>query len=149
MEIKENADLDTSQIDDQRGSGGGGFGGGGGGIGGLPIPIPIGGGRGGLIITVIVVLGMLLLGGTFGRNLLGGSSGSGSRTGDNTQLAQDCSKSNPDRFKRTDCRNVLYVNSIQGFWQTYLPQAAGVQYQPAKTVFFSHSRYGCVAASWS
>jgi hypothetical protein len=34
MEINENADLDTSQIDDQRGSGGGG---GGGGLGGLPI----------------------------------------------------------------------------------------------------------------
>jgi predicted metalloprotease len=143
MEINDNADVDTSQIDDQRGSSGGGGGFGGGGFGGIPIPLPGGGGKFGLIITVVVVLGMLLLGGGFGSRLLGGGD-SGARTGDNTQLAKDCDKSNPDRFKRTDCRNVLYVNSIQIFWQSYLPQAAGAQYQQAKTVFFSNAvNTGC------
>jgi uncharacterized protein len=140
MELNENADLDTSQVEDVRGSGGGGGLGG----GGLPIPIPGGGGgRIGLIVTLVVVVGMLLLGGTFGRSLLGGGGG-GAQQGDNTQLAKDCGKDNPDRLNRTDCRNVLYVNSIQNFWQTELPQVSGVQYQPAKTVFFSQSvNTGC------
>jgi predicted metalloprotease len=137
MEINDNADLDTSQIDDQRGSGGGfGGGGGGGGLGGLPIPIG-GGGKMGLIITVVIVLGLLLLGGTFGRNLLGG--GNSPQSGDNTSLSKECDKSNPDRFKRPDCRNVLYVNSIQSYWQVAMPQVFGKQYQPAKTVFFSNA----------
>jgi predicted metalloprotease len=137
MELNENADLDTSQIDDQRGSGGGG---GGGGLGGLPIPIPVGGGRLGLIVTVVVVLGTLLLGGTVGRNVLGG----GDQQGDNTQLAEACSSANPDRLQRTDCRNVLYVNSIQKFWQSELPQVSQVAYQPARTVFFSQAvNTGC------
>jgi hypothetical protein len=126
MGLNENADVDTSQVEDVRGSGGGGGG----------IPIPSGGGRLGLIVTVIVILGTLLLGGTFGRSLLGGG-GNGGQQGDNTQLAKDCGTANPDRFKRTDCRNVLYVNSIQSFWQVELPQVSGNQYQPAKTVFFS------------
>ena len=135
MEINENADLDTSQIDDQRGSGGGG----GGGLGGLPIPIPIGGGGGkvGMIISVIVVLGLLVLGGTFGRGLLGGGD-SGSQ-GDNGELSKVCDKSNPDRFKRDDCRNLLYVNSIQSYWQAALPQVFGKPYQPAKTVYFANA----------
>jgi predicted metalloprotease len=137
MELNENADLDTSQVDDVRGSGGGG----GGGFGGLPIPM--GGGGIGMIITVVVVIGMLVAGGTFGRGLLGGSSGSGQH-GDNTQLAKDCDRNNPDRLKRTDCRNVLYVNSIQNFWQTEFPQVYGKPYQPAKTVYFSQSvNTGC------
>jgi predicted metalloprotease len=140
MELNENADLDTSQIDDQRGVSGGG--GGGGGLGGLPIPIPVGGGRLGLIVTVVVVLGTLLLGGTVGRNVLGG--GGGGQQGDNTQLAQACGSANPDRLQRTDCRNVLYVNSIQEFWQTELPQVSQVAYQPARTVFFSQAvNTGC------
>jgi predicted metalloprotease len=131
MELNENADLDTSQVDDARGASGGG----GGRLGGLPIPIPGGGGRFGLIITLVVVVGMLVLGGTFGSNLLG-SSGDGQQ-GDNTQLATACSTANPDRFKRTDCRNVLYVNSIQSFWQSELPQVTGTAYRPATTKFFS------------
>jgi uncharacterized protein len=143
MELNENADLDTSQVEDVRGSGGGGggFGGGGGsGLGG--IPLPIGGGKLGLIVTVVIVLGMLVLGGTFGRGLISGG-GSGQQ-GDNTQLAKDCGPDNPDRLKRTDCRNVLYINSIQAFWQTELPQVYGKQYQQSKTVFFAQAvNTGC------
>ena len=36
-----------------------------------------------------------------------------------------------------DCRNTLYVNSIQDYWQTALPEVFGEQYQPANTVFFA------------
>jgi predicted metalloprotease len=128
MELNENADLDSSQVEDARGSGGGG-----GGLAGLPIPM--GGGGIGMILTVVVVVGMLIAGGTFGSRLLSG--GSNAKQGDNTQLDQKCAASNPDRFKNTDCRNLLYVNSIQTYWQAALPQTFGKQYSKAPTRFFS------------
>jgi predicted metalloprotease len=130
MELNENADLDTSQVEDARGSGGGG----GGGFGGLPIPMG-GGGMGMIVTIVVVVIGLLVGGGTLGRSLLGGGSGSGQ--GNNTQLEQKCATSNPDRFKDTDCRNLLYVNSIQAYWQTALPQTFGKPYRQAPTRYFS------------
>lgn len=132
MELNENAEIDTSQVDDRRGSGGGG----------LDIPIPIGGGRGGLVGIIIAVL-VALVGGGFGLNAMGG--GGGSDQGDNTALAQKCSAQ--DALKQLDCRNTLYVNSIQAYWRTALPEVFGQQYRPAKTVFFSQAvRTGCGAA---
>jgi predicted metalloprotease len=128
MDINENADLDASQVQDARGATGAG----GGGLGGLPIPI--GGGRLGLIITVVVVLGMLVLGGTFGRGLLGGGGDSGGGGGD---LGAKCATTNPNRFQETDCRNLLYVNSVQAYWTKALPETFGKPYQKASTVFFS------------
>jgi predicted metalloprotease len=145
MEFNDDADLDTSQVDDVRGSGGGGGGGGFGGLGGLPIPIPMGGGRGGIIVTVVILAIVLCGGGVLGRNMLGG--GGGSAKPDNTNINKQCDKSNPDRFKNADCRNVLYINSVQAYWKTELPQAFGKQYQTAKTVFFSQSvSTGCGSA---
>jgi predicted metalloprotease len=129
MELNEDANIDTSQIDDERGSGGGG------GFGGLPIG---GGGLTGIIITVLLAL----VGGYFGINQLGGSDTGSSQSGDNTTLSQECSQSTA--LKQLDCRNVLYVNSIQAFWTDELPQSFGEQYKPAKTVFFSNAvRTGC------
>jgi predicted metalloprotease len=138
MSLNENAEIDTSQVEDQRGSGGGG-----GGIGGIPIPIG-GGGRGGGMIGLIITVILVLAGGGFaGSQLLGGGGGQT----DNSKLNQACSTANPDRLKRLDCRNTLYVNSIQNFWQTELPQVFGQQYQPADTVFFSQRTVtGCGAA---
>jgi uncharacterized protein len=130
MELNENANVDTSQIDDVRGSGGGG----GGGFGGLPIG---GGGLTGIIVTVLIAL----VGGYFGINNLTGG-GSEPQTGDNTTLQQECSQ--PDKLKQLDCRNALYVNSIQAFWRDELPTSFNKTYQPAKTVFFSQAvRTGC------
>ncbi|GII21718.1 KPN_02809 family neutral zinc metallopeptidase [Planosporangium mesophilum] len=130
MELNENADLDTSQVEDARGAGGGGG-------RGFGLPIPMGGGGGGMIITiVVVVIGLLVGGGTFGRSLLGGG-GDDSGQGNNTTLEQKCDKSNPDRFKDADCRNLLYVNSIQAYWQTTLPETFGKPYQKAPTHYFS------------
>jgi hypothetical protein len=131
MELNENADIDTSQIEDQRGSGGGG-----GGFGGLPI------GGGGLLGIVVTVL-LALVGGYFGINNLSGSGSSGQS--DNTNLKQECSQS--DALKQLDCRNTLYVNSIQAFWTKAEPQYFGKDYQKAKTVFFSDQvSTGCGAA---
>jgi predicted metalloprotease len=135
MELNENADLDTSQVEDLRGSGGGGggFGGGGGGMSGLPIPV--GGGRIGLVITIVILLGTLLVGGVFGSNLLGGKSSD--QQPNTTSLSEKCGTANPNRLQDVDCRNLLYVNSIQAYWTKALPQAFGKPYVPATTRFFS------------
>jgi predicted metalloprotease len=139
MELNENAELGSGQVEDMRGStgGGGGFGGGGGGFGGgggrFPIPI---GGKLGLIITVLIVLGGLVCGGT---KLLGGGGGGGNQQADNTNLEQKCAKSNPNRFQEEDCRNWLYVTSIQAFWTDGMPQYFGKQYTQATTRYFSGS----------
>jgi len=124
MELNENAQIDTSQIDDERGSGGGG------GFGGLPIG---GGGLAGIVITVLLAL----VGGYFGINMVGGSDTGSSQSGDNTNLSQKCKQS--DALKQLDCRNALYVNSIQAFWTDELPKSFGEQYKPAKTDFFSNA----------
>ncbi|MEV4813626.1 KPN_02809 family neutral zinc metallopeptidase [Micromonospora avicenniae] len=124
MELNENAQIDTSQVDDRRGSGGGGIGG---------IPIPIGGGRGGIVGVVIAVL-VALVGGGFGLNA---AMDGGDPAGDNTSLEQKCSAD--DALRQLDCRNTLYVNSIQAYWRTALPQKFGEQYQPSRTVFFSQA----------
>ncbi|WBB80157.1 neutral zinc metallopeptidase [Micromonospora sp. WMMD882] len=127
MELNENARIDTSQVDDRRGSGGGG--------GGLGIPIPTGGGgRGGLISLVIAVL-VALVGGGFGLNAA--TNGGGSEQGDNTSLEQKCAAENA--LDQLDCRNTLYVNSIQAYWQNALPERFGERYAPADTVFFSQA----------
>lgn len=124
MTLNENASIDTGQVSDRRG--GGGFAG---------LPIGPGGGIVGLIVLALVVIG-----GITGRNLF--SSGGG---GDNLQ--QECATSNPDRLNNVDCRNALYINSIQAFWKTELPQVYGQQYQPAQTVFFSQfTETGCGSA---
>jgi hypothetical protein len=134
MELNENAQVDTSQIDDTRSSGGGG----GGGIGGLPIG---GGGLTGIIVTVLIAL----VGGYFGINNLTGDSGGAAQTGDNTSLSQECSQA--DKLKKLDCRNALYVNSIQKFWATELPETTNTEYKPSKTVFFANQvRTGCGSA---
>jgi len=133
MELNENARIDTSQIDDQRSSGGGG-----GGIGGLPIG---GGGITGVIITLLLAA----VGGFFGINQIGGDSGGAPQTGDNTSLAQQCSQ--PDALEQLDCRNTLYVNSIQDYWVDSYPRYFDGSYQPARTVFFSNAvRTGCGSA---
>ena len=58
---------------------------------------------------------------------------------------QKCSQT--DAIKQLDCRNVLYVNSIQDYWVDALPASFGDPYKPAKTDFFSGNvRTGCGAA---
>jgi uncharacterized protein len=135
MELNENADLDTSQVEDVRGSGGGG----GGGFGGLPIG---GGGLVGIIVTIVLAL----VGGYFGVNNLGGGSSS-APSGNNTNLNQECADTAQDRLKQLDCRNVLYINSIQAYWTGELPSVFNEQYKPSVTRFFSNRvSTGCGAA---
>lgn len=128
MELNERADIDTSQIDDRRGSGGGL-----GRVGGGGIPIPLPSGKGGWIVTLVVVGLMLLGGGYFGSNLIGGGEG------DNSDINESCARDNPDRLRETECRNALFINSIQDYWTDALPGELGQQYRPARTVFFAQA----------
>jgi predicted metalloprotease len=139
MELNENADIDTSQVDDQRGSGGGG--GGRGGLGGM---LPGGGGLIGIIIAVVVALA----GGGTALSQLGGDdpgTGSADSAQDNSELATKCDQA--DKLDQLDCRNVAYVNSIQDYWVDALPQSFGEQYKPSRTTLFSNAvNTGCGSA---
>ncbi len=132
MSLNPDAQIDTGQIEDRRGSGGGG----------IPLSFGGGGGRGGLVGLIVTAV-LVLIGGGFGASqLLGGGNGS-----DNGNLNQACSTANPNRLQNLDCRNALYINSIQNFWQGELPQVFGQQYQPVNTVFFSQQTdTGCGTA---
>jgi predicted metalloprotease len=146
MELNDNAELGSGQVEDLRGSGGGGFGGfgGGGGGGRGGIGLPIGGGKIGLIITLIIVVAGVCLGGAFGTNILGGGGGSANQPADNASLEVKCGTANPNRFQNEDCRNWLYVTSIQTFWTDAMPQYFNKQYTPATTRFFTDSvNTGC------
>jgi predicted metalloprotease len=125
MELNKDVQIDTGQIRDARGAGGGG------GLGGLPIPT---GGGGGIIGLIILVL--LVVGGFVGGNALTDENG-----------LEECAATNPDRLERLDCRNAVYVNSIQAYWRDALPQSLGHRYVEADTVFFSQGvNTGCGAA---
>jgi predicted metalloprotease len=137
MELNENADIDTSQVDDVRG--GGGFGGGGG-RGGISLP-----GGGGLISIIIAVVVALAGGGTALSQLGGDDPGGGDSAQNNTSLAQKCQQ--PNKLQQLDCRNIAYVNSIQDYWLDALPQSFGEQYQRAQTTLFSNAvNTGCGSA---
>ncbi|MDG4765550.1 neutral zinc metallopeptidase [Solwaraspora sp. WMMD406] len=125
MKLNRNARIDTSQVRDQRGAGGG--------SGGVPLRIPIGGGGRGTLVGVVVALLITLVGGGFGLNALTGDGGGG-ETGGDAALEQRCAAD--DALTQLDCRNTLYVNSVQAYWRTALPEHFGRPYQPAETVFF-------------
>jgi predicted metalloprotease len=130
MRFDEDSQLDTSQVQDTRGSripGG--------------APVAIGGGAGvlGLVIYLLV-------------NLLGGSTGTLPGVdqvqveGDNTQLQQEC-KTGQDANTKQDCRVVAVVNSVQDFWAQEL-QRRGAGYQEAPTQLFTDvTQSGCGTAS--
>jgi len=130
MRFRTDAQLDTSQIDDERGARGrfSGIPGGGLAIGG-------GGGILGLIITVVVLLA-------------GGGGGGGSSTGGQpaSDLAAQC-RTGADANNRTDCRVVGIVDSVQKFWSGEF-QSAGRSYDPAQTRLFADQiQTGCGPAT--
>jgi len=134
MRFNENAQLDTSQVDDRRGSGGmrGGA-------------VAIGGGGLGLLI---LIAGMI-----FGVDPAVLTSvveqtqqAAPTEAGPQSTLAQDC-KVGADANNREDCRIVGVVNSIQDYWSKEFPRQGG-QYQQARTRLFTGStNTGCGGAS--
>lgn len=134
MSFNDDAGLDTSQV------GSGGFGG-----GGRMIPGGVGvGGVGGVILLVLYLV--------FGGDLSGGPSGSqpggqgmsvegvgAAGTGSDavSQQISQC-RTGADANRDDTCRVIGTVNSVQDFWDTYLPKH-GKQYRQAKTVLYQGS----------
>ncbi len=138
MRYSDDAELDTSGVEDLRG-GGGGFGG----FGGRGIAV--GGGGLGLVGVVVWILVQVLGGGssTSGSGVGGFGDVGQNQTADNAQLAQDC-KTGADANRSVECAVVADINSIQDFWG----QRLGGRYTPVDTVFFSgQAQTGCGAAS--
>jgi predicted metalloprotease len=134
LDFRDDAELDTSQVEDVRGRSLPGRG------------VAIGGG-GGLIGVVVALIIAFSGGDTSGLGPLtglddqtaGGPAGPGA-------LATDC-RTGADANQREDCRIVGYVNSIQSYWNTTFSKA-GDRYEGARTRFFSGStQTGCGAAS--
>ncbi|GHF30757.1 MULTISPECIES: KPN_02809 family neutral zinc metallopeptidase [Streptomyces] len=121
MQFDDDADLDTSQVQDRRGGVPGG---------GLTI--------GGGIVGLLALLAGLFFG--IGPEELGLSSGGQSPTAaasasTDAQVAQHC-RTGKDANTRQDCRIVAVVNSAQSFWSQELARR-GKTYTPASTVFFT------------
>src|SRR5512134_453065 len=135
-DFRDDAKLDTSQVEDLRGRrvGKGGLAVGGGGIG--------------IVVTLLIIfLGGNLTGGDGGLGELGNLAGQQAGTpGASSDLAQEC-QTGADADEREDCRIVGYVNSIQSYW-TDAFQGGGREYEPARTRFFEDSvQSGCGLAS--
>jgi uncharacterized protein len=128
MRFNETAQLDPSQVDDQRGqrtSGGGGRGG-----------LIVGGGGVGLLILVVAML--------LGVNPMdvdvqtgANQAPAGGQYMDETTntVAQEC-RTGADANRRQDCRVVGFVNSIQEYWSEEFPRR-GQRYAPARTRLFT------------
>ena len=136
MKFRRGARLDTSEIDDRRGSGrrrGSSGAGGLGGLGGLGGGAKMGG-AGVVVVIIVIAIGMFAgvdLGGSGGTDPFALGTDGGTASGDNTELAADC-QTGEDANQRDDCRIVAVVNSVQDYWS----RAALEGYQEAPTVFF-------------
>ncbi|MFG3344622.1 neutral zinc metallopeptidase [Streptomyces sp. NPDC048018] len=120
MQFDDDANLDTSEVDDVRGS-----------------RIP--GGRatvgGGIIGVIALVLGLLF---GVGPEQLGLSSGGEEPAATSSSAAQvnrSC-RTGADANRREDCRAVAVVNSLQDFWRAEYARRGG-RYGDATTVLFS------------
>ncbi len=162
MRFDDDAKLDTTQVDDERGRarGGGGLGGLGGlgrgmgsGGGGFPVGKAGGGGLGLIVIIVIVALQMCSGSGNGGgvngafpsqtqSRIDTGSPSPAGTSGGNTNLASEC-KTGADANARQDCRNVAVVNSVQAYWADEFARS-NLEYKKAVTNFFTgETQTGC------
>jgi len=143
MRFDENAQLDTSQIDDLRSGGGGG------GLGGRVAA----GGGGVSIIGLIIYLLVGQLGGGGGGftpspGLDGGLSGVGQgQSADTGRLAASC-RTGGDANKSLDCEAVAVINSLDAYWSDAFARS-GQRYRAPRTNFFRGSvrTQGCGGAT--
>ncbi|MFG2840386.1 neutral zinc metallopeptidase [Streptomyces zaomyceticus] len=120
MQFDDDADLDTSEVKDVRGS-----------------RVP--GGRatvgGGIIGLIALVLGVLFGVGPDQLGLSGGGEEPVASSSSAAQVNQSCKKGS-DANTREDCRIVAVVNSVQDFWRSEYARRGGT-YGSAATVMFS------------
>jgi predicted metalloprotease len=131
VRFRKGARLDPSQVGDLRGRRMGGA------------PVALGGGG---IVTLIIVLAIVLLGGNplgdGGLGPLGDLAGQTAGTGPPAATLEHC-QTGEDANQYEDCRILAVVNSVQAYWETGLRG-----YDPAQTIFFEGSvSTGCGNAS--
>ena len=130
MSFRDDAQLDPSQVSDQRGRGG---------------KIAMGGGGLGIAGIVIVLL-ITLLGGGGSLGQLGQLQDQTSAGGPPAGDLADC-RTGADANAREDCRILGYVNSVQAYWRQEFA-SSGRTYTPATTYFETGSwQTGCGPAS--
>ncbi|WP_327290624.1 KPN_02809 family neutral zinc metallopeptidase [Streptomyces sp. NBC_01198] len=136
MEFDDNAGLDTSEVQDNRG---------GGALGGIP-----GGGRtvGGGVVGLLVVIASVVFGvnpGVFSSDSSSSSSsgtGTGAGATGSGDLAANC-RTGADANTKDECRVVAVVDSVQEFWKD-TEEAGGKSYTQAPTLLFTGSvNTGC------
>jgi predicted metalloprotease len=122
--------LDTSQVEDTRGS---------------RLPggrVAVGGGLGLVGLLIALLLGV----NPFGGDSNSAFPGIDQVQGDNTQIQQEC-QTGQDANTKQDCRTVAIVNSVQEFWTDEFSRR-GSQYQPATTRLFTQAtQTGCGTAT--
>ncbi len=163
MRFDDDAKLDTTQVDDERGrarGGGGGLGGLGRGMGsgggGFPMGKAGGGGLG--LIAIIVVVALQMCGGGGNGGIDGAfpsptqsgidpsSASPAGSSGGNTNLATEC-QTGADANRRQDCRNVAVVNSVQAYWADEFARS-NLEYTKSITNFFTgETQTGCGSAT--
>ncbi|MDD7963915.1 KPN_02809 family neutral zinc metallopeptidase [Actinomycetospora lemnae] len=156
MRYDDDAQLDASEVTDQRGrSGGGSFGGGGGGPAGGLLPMLVSllfrgrSGKVSWVVVVVVVVGFLavsFLGGGAGTSVpVAGGFGEpgGPPVAGTSELASEC-RTGADANTNPDCAIVADINSIQAYWAgggyarvARVTRGAAPTYQRVDTVFFS------------
>jgi len=131
MSFDNSSQLDASRV------GGGGRGGRG---------IAVGGGLGGALLLLVV--GLL-----FGQDGIdaitggGGGEDTGSQTAVEQERAERC-QTGEDANQYTDCRMIATAQSLDQFWEDYLPRTTGEQYvMPGVELFEGQVGTGCGAAS--
>ena len=136
MRFDEGSELDTSQVDDQRG---------GGGIGGR---VALGGGGAGIVALVLyLLLSQLGGGGGAGSPLPDGlpGLGAGQRVND-TQISESC-RTGHDANTKLDCEVVAVVNSLDSYWTDAFARSGQTYRKPRITFFNGGVNTGCGSAS--
>lgn len=136
MRFDENAQLDTSDVEDLRDGGGGG----GGGLGGR---VAVGGGGLGIAGLIIYLLISALGGGNVQLPDPGSFSSGSSQQGqgqsggvaDVGELAQSC-RTGGDANSKLDCESVGVINSLDDYWTSAFARSQQT-FRPARTRFFS------------
>ncbi|MFI0740452.1 neutral zinc metallopeptidase [Streptomyces sp. NPDC021100] len=131
MQFDDDADLDTSQVQDERGSripGGG---------------LTVGGG----VVGVLALLAGLFFGiGPQELGLSSGEPGTSSSASTDAQVKQECHKGR-DANTREDCRIVGVVNSAQSFWSQEFARRSTAYSQAQTKLFTGRTNTACGAAT--